>query len=1070
MPPSQPEPKQAGMGITPHRSGCSTLALVFVFVISMLMCGSGGVLVAYASVARGLPSPEDLHARASNFSSTLIYDREGGLLSERGDPAFGRRTVVPLDQISAHLKDATIATEDPNFYQHPGVDPIGILRAISYAIRERDTSGPGGSTITQQLVKLTFLSPERTLSRKIKEAILAAELTRRYPKDTILQIYLNELNYGNGAYGIEAAAETYFGKPAATLTLAEATLLAGLPQAPAYYDPYTRLWEGTTPGPVKRRQGVVLGLMVKHGYITSQEADAAWGEPIKLKPLAQSYSARHPHFVQYAASQVEQALGPELAAKGGLRIYTTLDPRIQVIAEEEVARQVAALASQAATNAALVSVRPATGEVLAMVGSAGFDNEKISGQINMALVPRQPGSAIKPFTYLAAFEMPAAVSQNPADAASAKISAIEPPGYWTPGTAILDIRTEFPDSLNRTYVPLNYDEKEHGLVTVRSALANSYNIPAVKALQHVGLERLKDVARRAGITSLTRPDYGLSLTLGGGEVTLLEMTGAYAVLANNGTRVPLTPIACVLDNEGKLIWRGAAADAVAGCTAAPKAAVVRALALTPSQNALNPQHVYLMTSILGDMEARRPMFGANAALLSLPDRPSAAKTGTTNDYRDAWTMGYTPDLAVGVWVGNADYKPMQKVAGSIGAAPIWQNTMRRSLQGSPAQQFLVPPGIQRVRVCADSGTLPSEVCPTQREELFAEGQGPLPASYDLHQSVRVDRVTGKPATDFTPAERIEERVAVLFPPQYRAWAESHGYPQLAAAAPTYEFAPEVALRSPADGSLVVGLVQVAGRVRIPAGLVWKLEYGVGPNPIGWGVLAGPTPGDIDGLLTNWDTARTIAEHNVQDYSLRLAVYDPGYSEYPVAASNAAYVRVFIPSPTATATARPTATPTASPTATASRTPPPTATAAPTAAPTATPTPRPTQAATAVATMTAPPPTVAPTATATSPSQATGRALITEPRPNSRVSGEVTVSGTATATGFVSYLLEYAAGAQPAAAAWLPVAPPQSAQVTEGGLGVWQTQGLPPGPYTLRLRVFDRAGVAASTQMLVELRE
>ena len=541
------------------------------------MCVIGGVFIGYATIAAGLPAPDELQARASQFNSTLIYDRTGGLLNEVADPNYGRRTAVSLNAISPYLTTATLATEDPNFYEHLGVDPVGIARALYHAVKYRDlNSGPGGSTITQQLVKLTFLSPERSLTRKLKEAILAAEITRRYPRDKILEIYLNEINYGNLAYGIEAASETYFDKRAADLTLGEASLLAGLPQAPAYYDPYTRLWNADgTPGAVKRRQSAVLSLMVKYGAISSEQADAAWKEPIKLKPLRQTYTSKNPHFVQYARGQVEQTLGPELLAKGGLRIHTTLDPRIQAIAEEEVAKQVKALAGQGAGNAALVAVQPKTGELLALVGSADFNNEKISGQIDMAISPRQPGSAIKPFTYLAAFEMPAAVSKDAKDKSS-QISAIEPPGYWTPSTAIMDIRTQFPDGAKPPYVPVNYDEREHGLVTVRSALANSYNIPAVKALEHVGIDRLKEMAKRVGITTLTRPDYGLSLTLGGGDVTLLEMTGAYAVLANGGVRVPVSPIACVLDADGKLIWRGNGSDAVAACkTAQPAAAPCR---------------------------------------------------------------------------------------------------------------------------------------------------------------------------------------------------------------------------------------------------------------------------------------------------------------------------------------------------------------------------------------------------------------------------------------------------------------------------------------------------------------
>ena len=559
-------------------------------------------MIGYASVARDLPPADELQARASSFASTLVYDRKGQILNEVADPNYGRRTAVQLDQISPYVIDATIATEDPRFYEHPGVDPVGIARAVYYAIRERDLNGPGGSTITQQLVKLTFLSAEKSISRKVKEAILAAEITRRYDKDTILRIYLNEIYYGNLAYGVEAAAETYFGKHANDLTLAQASMLAGLPQAPAYYDPYTKLWEADgQPGPVKRRQGVVLRLMVESGFISNSQADAAWAEPLVLQPLKQVYDSQHPHFVLYARSQVEQLVGPELSSKGGLKIYTTLDPDLQTAAEDSVKKQVAQLGKQGAHNGAVVAVRPKTGEIVAMVGSADFSSEQISGQINMAIQPRQPGSALKPFVYLTSFEMPAEVSTNPDDAqkalqtreaslsatpaagqdpnAAEPPSAIEPPGYWTPATPIMDILTEFPDP-NGPYKPTNYDNKEHGLVTVRTALANSLNIPAVKVLQHIGLDRFKDTMQKAGVTTLTRPDYGLSLALGGGEVTLLELTNAYATLANGGTRVPVSPIACVLDADGRLIWRGTAAPEVEGCLGASGDAA-RGVAITP---------------------------------------------------------------------------------------------------------------------------------------------------------------------------------------------------------------------------------------------------------------------------------------------------------------------------------------------------------------------------------------------------------------------------------------------------------------------------------------------------------
>jgi membrane peptidoglycan carboxypeptidase len=1038
----------------------------------------GVLLVGYAAIARDLPMPDELQARASHFASTLIYDRDGNVLNEVGDPNFGRRTAVPLDRISPYLIDATIATEDPNFYRHPGVDPVGLLRALYYAVKERSLSGPGGSTITQQLVKLTFLSSERTLTRKVKEAILAAELTRRYPKDTILQIYLNELNYGNLAYGIEAAAETYFDKPASDLTLAQAALLAGLPQAPAYYDPYTKLWQADgRPGAVKRRQAEVLRLMVEHGAVTPAQADAAWAEPLVLKPLKQVYNSQYPHFVQYARSQVEQTLGPELAAKGGLRIHTTLDRRIQEIAQQEVAAQTAALAKQGGRNGASVALRPATGEILALVGSADFNNAEISGQIDMALSPRQPGSTIKPFTYLAAFEMPAAVSTDPAAlqrvqaavaaGGAAQISAIEPPGYWTPATALMDVRTEFPDGANPPYVPTNYDGKEHGLVSVRSALGNSYNIPAVKTLEHVGLERLKDVARRAGITTLTRPDYGLSLTLGGGEVTLLELTGAYATLANGGTRVPPSPVACVLDAEGKLIWQGAAAGAVAACAAAGSPAT-GAVTPAPAEPAFDARLVHLITSILADPEARKPMFAGAAGVMSLPGRPAAVKTGTTNDYRDAWTVGYTPDLAVGAWVGNADNKPMQKVAGSLGAAPIWHNVMARALEGQPAQPFTAPPGIVRSAVCAEGGTQPGEACPRQREELFAVERGPLPAVYDLWQRVRVDRLTGQLATEFTPAERVETRDVAIFPERYREWAAAHGYPVLNAQ-PPYPFQPELALDSPADGSEVAGVAPIAGRVHIPEPLVWRLEYGVGPAPIGWGVLSGPHPIDSNdpaapgrefaGELGGWDAAATAAQHGVSDFTLRLAAYDPANMDYPVAVSNAVYV-ILAASPTGT----PAPTETPSPTSTPEPTPvgeitptaipePPTAT--PTSETTATPAPGET-----------PSPTVEPSPTA--PPEPDLRAIITQPADGAVVTGPVAVVGSADGAGFVGYVLDYAAGDQPGEADWQMMGLPSSKPLTDGVFAIWQSDLVEPGLYSLRLRVLDASGNARVAQIRVNV--
>ncbi len=655
---------------------------------------TGALLLGYVRIAAMLPPPDELQDRANTFKTTTIYDRKGNLIYEVFPADAGRRTVVPLADISPHLINATLAVEDPNYYRHPGVDPVGIARALYYIFRQEATR-PGGSSIVQQLVKLTYLSSERTLERKIKEAVLAIEINRRYSKDTILEIYLNHIFYGNLAYGVEAAAQTYFQKHASELTLAEASLLAGIPQRPGEYDPYTH-WEAT-----RNRQADVLRLMVEHGFISPMEATRAWmafadksPEEVLAQPKA---DFQYPHFVLMVRQELEATYGPEVVTKGGLRVITTLDPDLQAAAEQAVQEGMRSLAERRvhATNAALVALDPITGEVLALVGSADYNNEAISGQINMAITPRQTGSVIKPLDYLATFEMPE--------------------DYWTPATVVLDERTEFPDGPGRPpYVPRNYDGKFHGPVSVRSALANSYNIPAVKALQHAGIPALKDLAQRLGITTLTRDDYGLSLALGSGEVSLLEMTNAFAAFANGGQRLEPHLILRVETQDG---------DLLADYSQPYKVQVVE------------PAHAFLITSILSDQVARLPAFGRAAQWLELPDRPVAAKTGTTNDVRDGWTIGYTPQIVAGVWVGNTDNTPMKGVSGVSSAAPIWRGFMMRAHQGLPVQQFQRPPDVIQLEVCIDTGFLATPECPNKRLEYFKSDQPPpLPPGQDLPPS------------------------------------------------------------------------------------------------------------------------------------------------------------------------------------------------------------------------------------------------------------------------------------------------------------------------------------------------
>ena len=853
-------------------------------------------LIAYANIALSLPTPDELGARTTDFVSTKIYDREGGLLYELFDPQWGRRTKVSLDQISPYLIQATIATEDRNFYQHPGFDPVGIVRAVWYAITEREIVS-GASTITQQLARNTLLSPversQRTLSRKIKEIILAAELTRRYPKDTILEVYLNEIFYGNLAYGIEAAAETYFGKSADQLTLAEAALLAGLPQSPALYDPYVN------PDAAKKRQAVVLDLMVEAGYITPAQAEAAKVE--KLELVSQRFSIRAPHFVMYVRQVLEEKYGSETLYKGGLRVHTTLDPRLQAIAERVTKEHVEALADKHVTNAALVAMKPDTGEILAMVGSVDFFNEEIDGQVNVALQLRQPGSSIKPVTYVAAFEK-----------------------GWTPATLIWDVPTEFPDGANPPYKPKNYDNKFHGPVLLRTALGSSYNIPAVKALQFVGLPDMLAMAHRLGITSLNRSDYGLSLALGGGEVTLLEMVGAYAVFANGGVRVPPVAIAWVEDSEGHIIEE---------------------YRVPLGEQVISPQHAYLITDILADNEARTPAFGPNSVLKL--SRPAAVKTGTTDDWRDAWTIGYTPELVCGVWVGNSDNSPMDGISGVKGAGPIWHNFMEEALSDTPPRDFARPPGIVTAEICTLSGAKPSEVCPTRGTEIFVAGTEPNDPSQDFHQLVRICTVTGKRATEFCPEQVVVEKYFEVYPEEYRWWAEEHGIEQ-----PPADFCPlhteptEVVILQPAEGQMVEGVVPVIGRVRMPDFDHYEVQYGVGPDPIAWGWVSGPHLAQVeDGLLTEWDTRAT--RNGLR--TLRVVAFDRHGNTVE------ARVKVVVNNPTPTPTLTPTVTPTPTETPTPTITPTPTATGTPTPTPTSTSTPTPTPTPT-------PSPTVTPTPT------------------------------------------------------------------------------------------------------------
>jgi len=594
-------------------------------------------------------------SESSSFETTVIYDRDGQELYQvLGE---GLRTRIPLEQIPQHMIDATISVEDDTFYENTGIDLPSILRAASQYIRYGYIVS-GGSTITQQLIRNTLFDyeyrNELTLNRKIDEALLALILTQKMDKDEILELYLNEIYYGNLAYGVEAAAQTYFGKPASELTLGEAALLAGLPQAPADLDPLNP--DPNVQRRVMERRRLVLDLMLKEGYITESEANRAYAEPLTYAPRDIRLD-RAPHFVVYAQSALENLLVHELGfnqeeirkviAGGGLQVYTSLDMGYQRLAEDIARNQVAQLkAAHNMNNAAVVILRPDTGEILAMVGSVDYDDESIDGNVNMAVATRQPGSAMKPFTYAAAIEK-----------------------GWTPAQVIWDTEIQIGLPGQQPYIPRNYDGQFHGPVRIREALANSYNIPAVQTLRYVGVDYLLWMMSRVGVTSLGNDpsQYGLSLTLGGGEVSPLELTNAYAVLANGGTYVPHRAILCITNTRGEILY-----EYEQNCPLGTRLTERSRSINANGRQVLDPRIAFVISDILSDNEARSAAMGANSPLYT-PGLPTSVKTGTTNDYKDNWTVGYTRNIAVGVWTGNSDNTPMVNISGLHGAAPIWHD-------------------------------------------------------------------------------------------------------------------------------------------------------------------------------------------------------------------------------------------------------------------------------------------------------------------------------------------------------------------------------------------------------------
>ncbi len=658
------------------------LSTVGIVAGALALGGTIAVIGLFVWVASDLPDPNNINQR--NVSQTTkIYDRKGETVLYAVHGAQ-KRTLVELESISEYAKKATIAAEDRKFYTHKGFDVRGILRGLFRNVFRSGGKLQSGSTITQQFIKKSVLNDEQTYTRKVKELVLSIEMERRFSKDQILKLYLNEIPYGGVAYGIESASQTFFGKSAKDLTIAEAAMLAALPKGPTYYSPY-----GNHRDALVVRQQYIIDAMAEENYITKEEAE----EAKKIDILAAVQPNREPiiapHFVFYVRELLADEFGEQVVERGGLKVITTLDVDKQKYAEEAIAANREQIKKWKADTAAMTAIDAKTGEVLAMVGSADYFDDEIKGKYNSMLGHLQPGSSIKPIVYAAAFEK-----------------------GFTPSTVVEDVKTNFGTG-GSPYEPNNYDGKERGPVTLKEALAGSLNIPAVKTLYLVGFDAFKDFSKRLGYTTFENEGtYGLSLVLGGAGVRPIEHVAAFAAFAQDGVIRPTKAVLKVEDGQGKTMLD--AAETATG------------------KRVFDKEIARQINDILSDNAARAYIFGEQN-YLTLSGRPVAAKTGTTNGYKDAWTIGYTPSLVAGVWVGHSSGSLMKAGAdGSKIAAPIWNEFMRKSLAGTVVESFDPP-------------------------EPVVTGKPVLDGAKNAQVMLKVDRISGKLATEYTPQEYVEER-------------------------------------------------------------------------------------------------------------------------------------------------------------------------------------------------------------------------------------------------------------------------------------------------------------------------
>lgn len=869
------------------------LVLIALLAVGLVIgMGVGSAAAAYNMITENLPTPDEVAAASvETFETTKIYDRTGQhLLYEVIDPNAGDRNWVSLSTMPDYIVCGTVAAEDNTFWTNPGFNIRGLGRAFISNLQGEDIQG--GSSITQQVVKNSVIPIEERFevkyTRKIKEVLIAMELTRLYGKEEILEWYINTNLYANLAYGIDAAARVYFGKSVGELTLSEAATLIAIPQYPLL-NPFN------APEDALKRKGIILQRMVEEGCITSAEAKVAEAEPWKLAQSNKRFDIQAPHFSMYVRRQLEAMYPADLVAGGGLRVYTTLDldlntqsqctvqTYLRILAGEDPAAvipEVVAAGCAAAQyipdvpasrigkdfnikNSAVVAIRPTTGEILAMVGSADYWDEAIDGKFNVVADGlRQPGSSFKPFTYVTFL----AQGHNAA--------------YM-----FLDVRQAFEQGAGMApYVPENYTRTYNGPVSMRSALARSLNIPAVEAMSIAGIENVIRTAHKMGISTLDKglQHYGLSLTLGGGEVKLIDMAFAFTVFANNGTMygqtIPqaqqrpnfseLRPVAIlrVEDRNGNVLYQYERPE---------------------SRQVLEPRLAYLITNILSDRQTRIATFGTPNALELANDRPVAGKTGTTNNFTDNWAVGYTPQISVGVWQGNKDGDDfMINTDGIRGAAYIWHAVIEYALRNEPVVSFTRPEGLVEVTVCAVSGLKPNGHCPT-RSELMIPGTEPTETD-NIHQVFLVNRETGKLATIYTPPELVEERTYMVLPPEAQDWINSLPEDKRANIPPTeYDtiYGPnqaqaEVAVISPTAYSYVSGVFPITGNARGGEFAFYRLVYGKGLNPTEW-MQIGPDHGNqVDNnVLEFFDT--TGISDGLYTLQLQAVGHDQGVRQATV---------------------------------------------------------------------------------------------------------------------------------------------------------------------------------------------